>query len=74
MIELLRERFDDGCDEYGIQHVRDHDRAGRLADAGRGIYGREPVYFSEIGPVIGTHVGPGLLGVSGVRSSLLRPR
>ena len=26
---------------------------------------REPVFVSEIGPVIGTHVGPGLLGVGG---------
>jgi DegV family protein with EDD domain len=74
LVELLRERFDQGCDEFGIQHVRDPERAGYLADAGREIYGREPVYCSEIGPVIGTHVGPGVLGVSGVRSSLLRPR
>jgi fatty acid-binding protein DegV len=28
---------------------------------------------SEIGPVIGAHVGPGLLGVSGMRRSLLYP-
>jgi fatty acid-binding protein DegV len=28
---------------------------------------------SEIGPVIGTHTGPGLVGVMGLRSQLLGP-
>jgi fatty acid-binding protein DegV len=28
---------------------------------------------SEIGPVIGTHVGPGLLGAVGLRTALLGP-
>jgi fatty acid-binding protein DegV len=29
------------------------------------------VFVSEVGPVIGTHVGPGLLGVGGVPRSFL---
>jgi fatty acid-binding protein DegV len=33
--------------------------------------GCEPRVIGEIGPVIGTHVGPGLLGVGGIPSSLL---
>jgi DegV family protein with EDD domain len=33
---------------------------------------QQPVFVSEIGPVIGAHVGPGLLGVGGVSSSALR--
>ncbi|HVL95146.1 MAG TPA: DegV family protein [Solirubrobacteraceae bacterium] len=74
LVDYLRERRAGGCDEFGIQHVRDPERAARLADAGREIFGREPVFVSEIGPVIGTHVGPGLLGVSGTRSDLLDPR
>jgi DegV family protein with EDD domain len=70
--EALRQRFAEGCDDFAIQHIQDPGRAGELADAGREIYGREPLYVSEVGPVIGTHVGPGLLGVAGVRSELLR--
>jgi fatty acid-binding protein DegV len=31
------------------------------------------VILSEIGPVIGTHTGPGVLGVAGLRSELLGP-
>jgi DegV family protein with EDD domain len=69
--EALEQRFEEGCDEFAVQHIQDPARAAELADAGRGIYGREPLFVSEVGPVIGTHVGPGLLGVAGVRSSLL---
>jgi fatty acid-binding protein DegV len=28
---------------------------------------------SEIGPVIGAHVGPGLIGVTGLKSAALGP-
>jgi fatty acid-binding protein DegV len=47
--------------------------AERLADRGREIYGADPVILSEIGPVIGTHTGPGLLGCAGLRTGLLGP-
>ena len=47
--------------------------AERLAERGREIYGRDPELVSEIGPVIGTHTGPGILGVAGLRSALLGP-
>jgi DegV family protein with EDD domain len=67
----LKERFDEGADEFAVQHIQDPGRAGEIADYGRELYGREPLFVSEVGPVIGTHVGPGLLGVAGVRSSLL---
>jgi DegV family protein with EDD domain len=72
LVEHLRERFDQGCDDFAIQHTRDFERADRLVAAGREIFGREPVFVSEIGPVIGTHGGPGVLGVSAIRSSLIR--
>ncbi len=32
----------------------------------------DPLFVSEIGPVIGAHTGPGLLGVGGVPSELLK--
>ena len=61
--EALRQRFEEGCDEFAIQHIQAPAEAERLAQRGREIYGRDPELLSEIGPVIGTHVGPGLLGV-----------
>lgn len=71
MKEYLDERRADGCDRFAVQHIRDPDRAAELVEHGRSVYGTEPLFVSEVGPVIGTHVGPGLLGVTGVRSSLV---
>jgi DegV family protein with EDD domain len=73
MVDYLRVRHDDGCDVWFVQHVQAHDQAARLVERGREIYGCEPEFVSEVGPVIGAHVGPGLLGVSGMRRSLLGP-
>ena len=69
--EALREQREAGADRFAIQHIRDPERAAELVEAGREIYGCDPLFVSEVGPVIGTHVGPGLLGVAGVRSALL---
>ena len=43
----------------------------RLVDGGREIFGSEPLFVSEIGPVIGAHAGPGLLGVGGIPPNLV---
>jgi DegV family protein with EDD domain len=71
MVDFLRTRHDDGCDAWVVQHIQAPDQAAALAERGRAIFGSEPAFVSEIGPVIGTHVGPGLLGVGGVPRSLL---
>jgi DegV family protein with EDD domain len=73
LIEYLKARREDGCDTFFIQHIHAPDQAERLVERGREIYGREPEFVSEIGPVIGAHVGPGLLGVSGIPRRLLYP-
>lgn len=72
MVEFLRSQQADGHDAWIVQHIQAPDVAERLAEAGREIFGCDPVMVSEIGPVIGTHVGPGLLGVGGGPASLLR--
>lgn len=71
MKEYLDERHAAGCDRFAVQHIRDPERAAELVEHGRTVYGTEPLFVSEVGPVIGTHVGPGLLGVTGVKSALL---
>jgi fatty acid kinase fatty acid binding subunit len=73
LIEYLKARREDGCDTFFIQHIHAPEQAERLVERGREIYGREPELVSEIGPVIGAHVGPGLLGVSGIPRRLLYP-
>jgi DegV family protein with EDD domain len=71
MIDFARERKDAGATAWVVQHIQDPDAAERLADGCREIFGFDPVFISEIGPVIGAHVGPGLLGVGGVDPALL---
>ena len=63
-----RQRHESGADGWVVQHIHDEETAAALADDCREIYGCEPVFVSEIGAVLGAHVGPGLLGVGGVPS------
>src|SRR3954467_9858672 len=73
LVAHFEQRKEDGCDAFAIQHIQAPEQAERLAERGRDIFGRDPELFSEIGPVIGTHTGPGVLGVAGLRSELLGP-
>lgn len=66
LLEYLRSRHDDGADGWVIQHIQAPDQCARLVERGRAIFGCDPVFVSEVGPVIGTHVGPGLLGVGAI--------
>lgn len=71
MVDYLTEFRDSGRDGWVVQHIQAPDEAQRLADRGREIIGCEPLCVSEVGPVIGTHAGPGLLGVGGVPGRFL---
>ncbi len=73
LVDHLQDCREAGADVFFIQHIQAHDVAEKLAERGREIYGREPEFVSEIGPVIGAHVGPGLFGVTGLPSSVLGP-
>jgi DegV family protein with EDD domain len=72
MVEYMRSRADDGADAWVVQHIRAPDVAERLVERGRAIYGTDPFFVSEVGPVIGAHVGPGLVGVGGIPLSYVR--
>ncbi len=72
MVDLLRSRSEDGADAWMVQHIQAPREAAELAARGTEIFGVPPRVISEIGPVIGTHVGPGLLGAGGLPSSFLR--
>jgi DegV family protein with EDD domain len=71
MVDYARQRQEAGADAWVVQHVQDPETAARLIEACRPIFGKDPVFTSEIGPVIGAHVGPGLLGVGGVSWNVL---
>jgi DegV family protein with EDD domain len=71
MVDLMRELAERGADAYMVQHIQAPAEAAELARRGTEIFGRAPLVVSEIGPVIGTHVGPGLLGAGGLPSELI---
>jgi DegV family protein with EDD domain len=71
LIEYAQQRHADGADGWVVQHIQAPEEAQRLIDATREIMGRDAVFVSEVGPVIGAHVGPGLLGVGGVPLGVL---
>ena len=66
-----RQRHEDGFDGWVVQYIQDRETADALADDCREIFGCEPAFVSEIGAVLGAHVGPGLLGVGSVSKSVL---
>jgi len=72
MVDYLRALRDDGADAWVVQHIRAPERAAALVERGRELFGSQPLWVSEIGPVIGTYTGPGLVGVGGIDAALLR--
>jgi fatty acid kinase fatty acid binding subunit len=72
MVEYLRTLHSDGLDGWLVQHVQAPDQAQRLVEAGRELFGSEPLFVSEVGPVLGVRLGPGTIGVAGIPISALR--
>src|SRR5438105_1391601 len=71
MVSYAQELHDSGAGGWVVQHIQAPDQAQRLIDRAREIFGAEPVFTSEVGPVIGTYTGPGLIGVGAVPRTLL---
>lgn len=71
LVDHARERHADGADGWVVQHVQDPETAEWMLEECRGVFGCDPAFTSEIGPVIGAHVGPGLIGVGAVPRGLL---
>jgi DegV family protein with EDD domain len=72
MVRYAEELHDAGSDGWVVQHIQAPEQAGRLIERCREIFDSEPVFTSEVGPVIGTYTGPGLLGVGAVPRTFLR--
>src|SRR5271165_1243458 len=71
MVRYAQELHDAGADGWVVQHIQAPDQAARLIDRCREIFDSEPLFTSEVGPVIGTYTGPGLIGVGALPRSLL---
>lgn len=62
MVAYAGQRHASGADGWMVQHIQAADQAAELTRRCREIFGTEPAYVSEIGPVLGVHTGPGLIG------------
>jgi DegV family protein with EDD domain len=71
MVAYAQELHDSGADGWVVQHIQAADQCQRLVDRCREIFDSEPLFTSEVGPVIGTYTGPGLIGVGALPRSLL---
>lgn len=66
-----RQRKDSGAYGWVVQYIQDKETADSLVEDCYEIFGCEPAFISEVGPVLGAHVGPGLLGVGSVPTDLI---
>jgi DegV family protein with EDD domain len=71
LIEQFRHYKSIGCDAWFVHYIEVPDRTEQLVAAGTEIFGHGPLMVTEVGPVIGTHVGPGTLSTGGVPRNLL---
>jgi DegV family protein with EDD domain len=66
-----RQRKDSGAYGWVVQYIQDKETADSLVEDCYEIFGCDPAFISEVGPVLGAHVGPGLLGVGSVPTDLI---
>jgi DegV family protein with EDD domain len=69
--DYMRQRHESGADGWVVQYIQDKETADVMVEDCYEIFGCEPAFISEVGPVLGAHVGPGLLGVGSVRTELI---
>jgi DegV family protein with EDD domain len=71
LVELMRQRRAVGADRWFVQHTAAHEDAQRLAERLAELFGTEPEFISELGPVLATHLGPGALVAGGLPGAAL---
>ena len=71
MVEYGRQLYQAGAEAWFVQHAANAADAELLVGRLREVFRRQPEFVSEVGPVVGTHVGPGLVGVGGLPARFL---
>lgn len=72
LVDYARQRHESGADAWVVQHIAAQEQADRLAERCREVFGCEPVFIGEIGPVISAHTGPGLLALGAMPAQYLQ--
>jgi len=71
LVDFARELKETGADAWMVQHIQAPEQAAALEARVTELFGHGPFCISEMGPVVGAHVGPGLIGVGGLPARLL---
>ena len=71
LVDYAKQRRASDANGWVVQHIQAADQAELLADRCREVFGREAVFTSEVGAVLGCHTGPGLLGVGSIPERFL---
>jgi DegV family protein with EDD domain len=61
MVDYLRELNERGASDWIVQHAQAAGDAERLVAAGKDIFGFAPLFCTQVGPVLGAHLGAGML-------------
>ena len=61
MVRCLRTLHEGGAREWIVQHAQSPADARRMVEAGTELFGHEPLFCTEVGPVLGAHLGAGVL-------------
>jgi DegV family protein with EDD domain len=72
MVDYLRELHERGATDWIVQHAQSPNDAERLVAAGSEIFGFAPLFCTQVGPVLGAHLGAGML-VGGMTRPALAP-
>ncbi len=71
MVDYAEQRHASGADAWMVQHIHSPDQAAALVDRCCEVFGTDPAFVSEVGPVLGVHTGPGVLCLAALPSRFL---
>jgi DegV family protein with EDD domain len=72
LVAYAHQRKENGAEGWVIQHIQAEEQARDLIETMRAqVFGSDPVFTSEVGPVLAAHTGPGLLGFGSVPRDLV---
>ena len=61
MVAYLHELHEHGATEWIVQHAQSPEDAEHLVTEGTAIFGDAPLFCTQVGPVLGAHLGSGML-------------
>jgi DegV family protein with EDD domain len=61
MIAYLHELYDREATDWIVQHAQAPEEAAALVAEGAKIFGKDPLFCTQVGPVLGAHLGSGML-------------